>query len=715
MIESLTATNFKKHRSLEMRFSEGVNLLVGPNYSGKSSAIMAILYTLFGPSSVPGGAKHAKTRGVRNRPKTELSLSVSGHQYVITRSGSSAKLERVTEEGKDLVASGQSAVTKEVESLLGMSAKTFQLLRTSPQDEVQAILTLGSEKLSALVNEITQVDVIDKVIARAKAAMPEEVEEPIPPEKLEAMRKALEEQRSELTSQWKVLESCQQRKSALESETEQAGVRYAEVREAYHAAERARNSRWEFEWKLRQAEERLSQQQKVVENSPLPDISADERLYEEAKKALEEALYRSARTATVKKSLEDVEATIKDAEELASQEPAFREEVERLMKEMEGSRKQEEALKQTYFSALKVRDTLSSEIQSGVCSACGRPFEGFDEETHRRKLDEAELRLIEAHRAVTARSATTQDLEKKLGEKSSALERAKQAASLVEDAQGRKNLLLLELKELEAASPETIESLRDRVTELETSLNNGREALLKAQQARDAANQTQMEVAHLKEVLERLPKPENVPSLEDVEKAEATYSSLSKDLQRLSVQLSHTDRSYREKYAEFQLAQSGLEEAEKRAEDVRFLIKRRDTLTRLIKYLRKNRDRFLSEVWSQLLGYASEFASMSTGGDIVAVSRSPEGEFLFDEGEGLQPIVTASGVQKAIIGVGVRLALAEALRTGTDFMLLDEVTAGASDEVSMAMTRALAASGVQIIAVTHRQNDAAVADNVIPF
>ena len=36
MLDSLSITNFKKHRSLEMAFSQGVNLLVGPNYSGKA-------------------------------------------------------------------------------------------------------------------------------------------------------------------------------------------------------------------------------------------------------------------------------------------------------------------------------------------------------------------------------------------------------------------------------------------------------------------------------------------------------------------------------------------------------------------------------------------------------------------------------------------------------------------------------------------------------
>ena len=89
------------------------------------------------------------------------------------------------------------------------------------------------------------------------------------------------------------------------------------------------------------------------------------------------------------------------------------------------------------------------------------------------------------------------------------------------------------------------------------------------------------------------------------------------------------------------------------------------------------------------------------------------GEFTYvEDGEDL-PLELASGQQLAILGVAAKLALAAAVGSSFEVLLLDEVSAAASDDNALQLATCLARTGLQILLVSHRDADAAVAADVI--
>ena len=94
--------------------------------------------------------------------------------------------------------------------------------------------------------------------------------------------------------------------------------------------------------------------------------------------------------------------------------------------------------------------------------------------------------------------------------------------------------------------------------------------------------------------------------------------------------------------------------------------------------------------------------------------READGPFSYPEGGHTFSVKgCASGAQKSIMGLGVQFALAEMLPTSMQTVLLDEPSADMDAEHSAALAALLRSTGKQVILVSHREMDAAVADHVI--
>jgi DNA repair exonuclease SbcCD ATPase subunit len=152
-----------------------------------------------------------------------------------------------------------------------------------------------------------------------------------------------------------------------------------------------------------------------------------------------------------------------------------------------------------------------------------------------------------------------------------------------------------------------------------------------------------------------------------------------------------------------------LERAQALADKITRYTRERQTSTRLTKYLRDNRDRFMAELWGQITAYAGAFAAQCTGGAISGVSRSADGTFRFSEDGFEDEMVTASGSQRSIMSLGIQLALDTLLPDTLGALLLDEPTADMDAEHASTLTTALANANRQIIMVSHREMDAAIA------
>ncbi len=125
---SLSAYNFKKLKlSSPLEFSEGITYIAGPNESGKSTLLDAILYALYGrmirPSAMPSNEEMIAYGA--NDASVQLTFSIGDRTFQVTRKvhmskPNEASLQEILGEGnKRTLATTVKTVTKEVENLLG--------------------------------------------------------------------------------------------------------------------------------------------------------------------------------------------------------------------------------------------------------------------------------------------------------------------------------------------------------------------------------------------------------------------------------------------------------------------------------------------------------------------------------------------------------------------------------------------------------------------
>ena len=139
-------------------------------------------------------------------------------------------------------------------------------------------------------------------------------------------------------------------------------------------------------------------------------------------------------------------------------------------------------------------------------------------------------------------------------------------------------------------------------------------------------------------------------------------------------------------------------------------VSKQTRLSSISKLLSHNRVRYLEETWDNLFGAASEFVSMATGGDIETMFLSDSGIKYREKGR-TRNKWSASGAQKSLMGLGLKVALTQLVTSPFDSLILDEISADCSPEISLACLMALQNYSEQSIVVSHREFD--VAANVI--
>jgi DNA repair exonuclease SbcCD ATPase subunit len=253
----------------------------------------------------------------------------------------------------------------------------------------------------------------------------------------------------------------------------------------------------------------------------------------------------------------------------------------------------------------------------------------------------------------------------------------------------------------------TVAAAEDEAHQLRIQLTayNERQARIKAAYAR-VAELTAEKVA----ILDQMPDPVSEDKVRAArETRDAAWREMDQWSNTITAQKSYLSGLRERLKAEeqrYSASQKKLAEAKEKVLDFR-------NFKELEGYLKTNRDRYLNDVWNSVLSYASSFVRQATSGGITEIRRGVVGGFLYVEEGHQMPMHLASGMQKAILGMGLKLALGAALGGGRRLLLLDEVTAAAKDENSLLVCGLLAQYPGQVLMVSHRTADTAVADNVI--
>jgi DNA repair exonuclease SbcCD ATPase subunit len=714
MITGLILNNFKKHANLSVSFENGLCVVVGPNYAGKSSILDGILFALFGPQAVDGGMEVCRKRG-EDRTSVSLSFVVNNDRYVLQRSSSTASLKK---EDK-LVAKSASAVNNHLETLLGMNRKRFLQMRVAKQKETEALLTTGTTELHKIIEDasgahvITQaLDLLKPRISAANTAL-----EVLEPGNVKA-----------LTSDLEVVEYAETvARSSLTVATDSRNeLSLVQRRAQDYLGECLEHNRWcyvqhtgriRLDSELQKAQQHLDATVAfLAENKGVGQEEEESRIVLEAMEDTASRLQRDIRDLTVAKAevekhgrklqyAKQQQTSESDATRLLPPNPE-----ESLVDEIRQELTDTLAKAAVQASEVKTMESASSE---SVCPTCNRPMEGVDPEDLAKKWQEAAHALVQ--------------IKGKVADTKSRLALYVHSQTQWKEHHDAQDRWLKEITEAtEASKPyhETVERLKDAEhdSDLALRIKTAKEdvrslSTLRAQFNIHADSQlTQLdEIARIQGVVKNLGEPakEIQHSEHDLDIMRGKIDDLATKLSDFNHQIGGARATIDGKKSEANLIKRMIGQAKATNERIAANELVRDSGTKLTKFLRDHRDTFLQEAWAGVTAYASQFAQGCTGGDIEAVLRSDDGVFKYMEAGEIAPIAGASGAQSSIMGLGIQIALGQMIPTALDVLLLDEPTADMTPEVSMAAMSLIKSAGSQTIVISHRELDGSLADQII--
>lgn len=746
---SLVTTNFKKLGNFTADFTAGLNVIAGDNAKGKSTTLQAIEAALFGVTVVPGKKENIPTWG-QTKFTLELKYELHDGVYTLTRNNTTAKLNRKNHDGTvELVANGNTPVTAAVEEMLGLAAKDWNLFVQSRQGSSAGILDFGATALNKKVEEFAGVDLIDKVQVEAQRQATQNLSHAEAKEVSEDEMKAAEtgvEEADHYTGQ--AMSGVQQAKAELKLHGEftlQPPPSSAGMRQQLSNVITLSNKITVAEEKVKGAQQRLDDAKQRTEGLTLQDdaeVQSELATAKEAglklsgqEKALQAELvaFNNAKSKAdaAEKVLDEVQAAHtaawKDFE--PDEAEAAIEQQDKALKaaELDLAGRQEEVgkAKSDYDNLLMLSD-------GAVCPTCNRAKEDHDPVKLAAEAEEArtywegrKASVSELQTKIAGIKADLTTLRNTSAQYESAVVKLDSAIAAQKSAKGEMVALRADFtvqNELEGVTS-ALEESRTAYADLQAKLkgvsdNNARlrteeSALLKATADHGFAKQ---ELKELEDQLEDMPEPPTDDEVRAAEVAEASYQSAHSDWKdkhhTLKSAVTSAEQSLKHQQELLNLAQEKLEVLKTRSAAALEHTTLAKKYSRLVQFLRERRQQYLKEVWDTVMGVSSRLVRTASK-DLITKITNEEGEFLFEEDGIMAPTASASGAQKAMIGVSLRVGLARALYGKDSLLIFDEPTESCREHNAASLAAMIARSAQQVLLITHRETDQALAENIV--
>ncbi len=125
LLVKLELENFLSHEDTKLYFDRGINVIVGPNGSGKTSVFEGIRFAMFGRS---GSRRSNPVRHGAMKCRVLLEFKIDEDAYEIERTYGSRQRDQEASLRKNQVeiASSQKGVTSQVEKIVGMQQEIFE-------------------------------------------------------------------------------------------------------------------------------------------------------------------------------------------------------------------------------------------------------------------------------------------------------------------------------------------------------------------------------------------------------------------------------------------------------------------------------------------------------------------------------------------------------------------------------------------------------------
>lgn len=164
MITKIELSNFRRHASLSVDFTQGINLIRARNEGGKSSLTESLAYAMFGTRALRTSLDDTVTWGRDVKTlKVAATLQVGCDSYTFSRSKAGAE---VVKNGK-VFCTGQNEVSNFAAQMLGADVATVPKLMFANQNGLRGALEEGPKALSTLIEDLAGFSAFDQILEAA--------------------------------------------------------------------------------------------------------------------------------------------------------------------------------------------------------------------------------------------------------------------------------------------------------------------------------------------------------------------------------------------------------------------------------------------------------------------------------------------------------------------------------------------------------------------
>ncbi|MGB9693364.1 MAG: AAA family ATPase, partial [Fervidobacterium sp.] len=167
LLKKVNLENFISHKSSELEFDYGINVITGPNGAGKTSILDAVSFGLFNVHS-RGKNENLVHRGAE-KSKVVVEFNEGGTDYEvewdIDRKRKQAKgvLFKLKNGEKSIVARGGGRViTSEVEKITGLDQTLFMQSIYVQQGEIEKLVTTTPADRKQIISKLLGIEHLEK-------------------------------------------------------------------------------------------------------------------------------------------------------------------------------------------------------------------------------------------------------------------------------------------------------------------------------------------------------------------------------------------------------------------------------------------------------------------------------------------------------------------------------------------------------------------------
>jgi len=755
MIRKIKLQNWKSHSETELEFTKGINVLVGPMGSGKSSVLQAICFALFG--SVP----EIKRRDVKvtelirrnggNQAYIELELSAEDKSFQIQRLINSKGSEGSVRDADGVLLAGTNPTqaTAFMKHILKLDEDTFLRTVYAKQNEIDLFLQLNPQERKTRLDELMGVHRFES--ARKNTV---KLANKIDTKKTEKENLAKSFELDKLTETIHEIESevlaLKEEKASISSSLDTAGkakvnaeLQLKELKAKFEAYARLEEKQKflvaqinELKLKVKgPVKSQIEIKTQLDElQSKLPSLGNYKSDLSRKLEAANNEMVAAEKQASISESkLSDLQIQLEkisvfkiELEQLIQQigvenPKAETERLDNEIKELDkeiASAESEAKLLKKHLEELKTAE--------GICPTCTRALEL---ETKERLTKEREANIFDLSNKIGALKNQKTDLEL---QKRKVSDFVQQSEDLLRDI-SREAEFLKQKETFERQLKESQSILDKNKTDLASLKSDleGTETELSSLRKIDTELREQLHVAEVQEKLQQLQeqfsdvqnKLESKPSADILEDSDKNFGEALRAYEELAAKSKSIDFVIEEK-------QKRLNELTKKQKQAETLLLETASLQKKVELLQQLKNALLvaqeqlrkelitavnevmSSLWSKLYPYEkwSSIQLEASESDYTLQLRAAEGDWINVAG-------FASGGERMLAALVLRLAFAKVLAPEFNILILDEPTHNLDDAaintLMLALQEHLPEFLEQLFIVTHEEKLAEVGDNII--